>query len=770
MKRAIALLLILTLVFTTFLTGCGKNTPADSDNGQDLSAQPAPTPQLAAFPKLSDTIPNIDNIVLTKDKIYFTSTEAYPDRSFYLGTAIYSVNIDGSDLTELKNYTETYDPPSEALGGETIIVSMHADDNGNVWIAEAAYYYVFALLNDANLESSPISQIWDYKASVGSEYAVRKLDATGSEVHALDLNVPEAMHEGYYVESIACDGDGNLYVGSVMGISVFDREGNSLFDLVFSGHYRRLIKLHDGTVAVPNSGEMLHIIDFENKAWDKPISLPERAYNIFSGNEEYSVVFIDGVKLHGIKTGTQEVEIILDFGENNINPKIVDNLLFLPDGRIMLTNRALSASDNETELLVFSIIPPGFLSEQGIIELTFAVSDPGDSNGIREAVMQFNSESTTHRIEIIDYTDYSGNWHVPVERLAMELITGTAPDIIRVHSVPYEQWAAKGVFVDLYPYIDADRELSRSDFLESIFACAEVNGGLYGVPTSFSIASLVGNPSVIGDSTSWTWSEFMSVINANPKADYPVGGEMREEYGLRYWLQSTIGNYVDWVSGTAHFDRGDFAELLELFKDYTAYDYDNYQSTQQLVASGRQLMGQSRLYTFMYYHWNREEYGGEFIFKGYPTENGSGIYAAGGTDVMINAQGKDVDAAWEFVRTFLTEDWQRTRPGNHFMFPTNKNVFNEKLKEAMTPPEEEQWITPYMGTPFMVNAALTQKEADQIVAAVNAISGFTGFSTPSLEDIIMESAADYFAGRITVEDAVRIIQSRASIYMAEQAG
>ena len=764
MKRIISVLLAI-MMLVSFIAACSKATgdEDDPDQAQIITHQP----EYTAFPDLSNTIPNIDNLVLLGDVLYFTSAENTPDETFFIGTTLYSINLDGTNLTQLPGYSEVYNPPSDALGGESVIFSMCVDTSGNIWVAEAVYYYVFELSADMNMEDSPKSQIWDKRMSVGSDYTVRKLDSTGSEILTVELDISEAMRDFYYINGVSCDSYGNVIIASVMGISVFDQDGNNLFDLAFSGHFRRLIPMSDGTTAVPNMGEMLHTIDFENKTWGKTISLPSNAFNIFAGNDDFDIVFNDGEKLYGLNVQTGDVEEVLNFLDNGIIPGIINNLLFLPDGRIMMTNKPILHM-SDTKLHVFAVKSPEQLENQEIIELTFAVNRP--ENDIKSAVMEFNSKSLTHRIVLVDYYNNNSDWFEVVDKLAMDILTGNAPDIIYVPLIPYEQWSNRGLFVDLYPYIDADPELQRSDFFESIFKAAEVSGGLYTACPNFAISTIAGVPSVLGEEMGWTWDEFMTVINNNPKASSPIAyGEYEKTTALWSWLQNTIGEYVDWVSGTAHFDRGDFAELLELCKR-PAISYGNdYVPIRDRVAKGEHIMHEISMYTFMSYHYMRYDLNEEIVFKGYPTENGAGHYArAGALGVSITSTCKDIDGAWEFVRTFLTEDWQQNRPGNHFMFPTNKNVFNEMLKEAMTPPEEEQWVTPYLGEPYLSNAALTQDEADQIVAMINSISGFVGLMPPVLENIILEGAADYFAGQITIEDAVRIIQNRTSIFIAEQ--
>jgi len=67
----------------------------------------------------------------------------------------------------------------------------------------------------------------------------------------------------------------------------------------------------------------------------------------------------------------------------------------------------------------------------------------------------------------------------------------------------------------------------------------------------------------------------------------------------------------------------------------------------------------------------------------------------------------------------------------------------------------------------LVLGPITQEEADQIIALVDSMSTSRDWDW-DLWVIIREGIDDFVSGRNSAEDTARIIQSRASIYMAEQ--
>lgn|GEM_PF-6597494 len=76
-----------------------------------------------------------------------------------------------------------------------------------------------------------------------------------------------------------------------------------------------------------------------------------------------------------------------------------------------------------------------------------------------------------------------------------------------------------------------------------------------------------------------------------------------------------------------------------------------------------------------------------------------------------------------------------------------------------------------MSRPFLddINETLSSEAADGLMQLIGSITHTTGSGTgASLQNIVRETVSDFFNGLISANDAARIIQSRAIIYLAEQ--
>jgi ABC-type glycerol-3-phosphate transport system substrate-binding protein len=366
----------------------------------------------------------------------------------------------------------------------------------------------------------------------------------------------------------------------------------------------------------------------------------------------------------------------------------------------MVTNESWDriTGEHTFELILLTQTPYADLPERTVITFATIWLDWD----IRSHIVQFNRTNPTYRIHVIDYTEFAteDDWQAGLTRLSTDIIAGKVPDILDVSNLPFKQYVARNLLEDLYPFIDSDPELSRSDFMESAFRAAEMDGGLHRVFSSFGINTVVGNPAVLGASTGWTMDEFLTVLNANPQADMPMGQWLTKDSFLQSIIMLSMDEYVDWAAGEVFFDTGGFAQLLEfsnMFPEDFEYDRDFYVDENELVAMGRQIMSPTGVGDFQTIQMYQAMYGGDIVYKGFPNENRNGNSLNINTSLSITTSSNNKDGAWEFIRTILTSDWQRSNIW--WNFPTNKVVFNEKVEEAMREDEESGGISTGGGQP-----------------------------------------------------------------------
>jgi len=762
MKRFLMRLLpvfMAILMITTALAGCLNN----SDDGFE-PPEFVFVPDIMPFP-MPEGIAWIDNITVTEESFFFTAMSGWDENApTFQFSDIYTMNIDGSDIRTLPNYNIGVEIPAEAEDGNMQIYALSIIETGDIWIAERGEFFYFP--NDTDDDDW---ERWSARIMVKDFTRVRKLDNTGAEISSFDISHKSAGQDWFHIYAFTVDADNNIYIGVESKIYVLDNEGRPLFDLDVNW-VEGLVNMPDGSVAYSgwgNRGRELSKIDVAGKRLGETFDFPNNinVHNIYPGNDDYSVIFTNGIGLYGIEAETGEVALLLNWIDSDMTLDGLANITFLSDGRILVTSQQWGSMGVNHEIIFLTKTPYSELPERTVLTLATFHLDWD----IRSAIVQFNRTSTTHRIQVTDYAEFStdDDWQAGLTRLSAEIIAGNVPDILDVSNLPFNQYVAKDLFIDLYPLIDSDPELGRSDFMESMLRATEINDGLYKVFPFFNVVTMIGNPSVVGSYPGWNMEEFKAVIAANPNADYPLGRGLTNMNLLQVLFMFNMDDYVNWNEGTVSFDSNEFIALLEYANTLPdGYDWDNYEhiSEVELITSGRQIIAAISMHDFQDYQMYRALFGGDVVFKGLPAENRNGYSLDARTGFAITNKCKDVDGAWSFLRTFLMEEWQNERSWQGM--PVNKNVFDRIVNEAM---KEDEYGSGTMGWDnFIIEMKpLTQADVDMIMVLLDSVNGSVG-QDETLWNIISESASNFFNGTTTVQDAVRVIQNRASIYVAEQ--
>jgi len=745
------------IISALLMSGCARDTNSEADidsiittpGGSSNLPESVYISEIIEFPTLPCGKENIDNVLLANGKVYFTAWGDADEDAKFITHSLYSMDVNGSNLLQLPNYIPALFSPDMA-NGFVIVTALHADSEGFLWVAE--------------MRGSE-----DTGSSNGSlEHFLRKLDDTGAEISIFNISGHAERKDFFYVNTLNVDYAGNIYIASGTDIYILDNRGVFIFGFDNPDWAANLIRLSDGIVAFISQQEgnvFLKKIDIERKTWGEIIRLPSnipRAQSVFSGTADYLYLYNDKSHLNGILTESNESIRVLSWVDSTLSSEDIDSFMFMPDGSIAVIKQQIqndgTPAKPELILLTVSSVEP---SDK--IQLTFATFNFDSSR--RYAVEQFNENSSTHRINVTDYSQFNTGYDQSLGELKLttEIITGNPPDILDVGLMRIHDFISHGLLIDMYPLLDADPELGRDNILKSVLTSTEINGFLYRIVPSFFIGTIYGSSSVLGNYPGWNIDEFISVLESNPQADLPLGPQNSRFDFFNLAVGNNLDMYVDRISGTAFFDNEDFIKLLEIANTFPMESDDTGTEMEyNLIAQGRQIM-------YMWYFWDlfdylgaRDMFGDDLVFKGFPTmhRDGSVIMPLG--SISITAGCTEPDAAWEFVRIFLIEEYQRDFVSHGL--PVNRIVFDERL-EAMKEPFQGTIVGP---AGIIENTVLLQEEIDRIKSMVDNIARINS-EDQSLWRIVREGAYDFFNGRNTAEDTVRIIQSRVMIYLSEQA-
>jgi ABC-type glycerol-3-phosphate transport system substrate-binding protein len=392
-------------------------------------------------------------------------------------------------------------------------------------------------------------------------------------------------------------------------------------------------------------------------------------------------------------------------------------------------------------------------------------------------VRLFNRDNPDYQIEVTEYEAGVDPVTFQISRDAITqfnavVVSGSAPDIVFAPgTVSMDDYAANGLFADLFPSIDGDAEISRGAFIPAVLDAYAVNGALYQLPLSFNVITVAAPKANIGGQTSWTLDEATELERASGK---PILPNKTSREILDFMLKQNISRFMNRDDGTCSFDSPEFIKLLEYCAGYpNELRGAVAQTGGEQVRNGLAIAEVVALGSFFDYAAHRLEYGGDITYIGYPSEAGTGSAFQSTHTVSITAKSANKDGAWAFLRLLFAEDFQADNVNSTFpSFPVNIAVFNS-LASAATERvlsdngAELPKTSVYIGGENIDVPALSAEEAQTVIALIASIDTVAR-EDYALFDIIREEAAVYFAGQRQAADAAALIQGRAAIYASER--
>ncbi len=765
-RRNRVMAFMLSAVMAASLAACGKGD-SEQEVGSMATREWAYVPEYLEVGEGEDDSISYNNMQLFGDSLYYSSY------SFDEATGTSSNVLVRYHLTD-----GTREEIPISLKEEQNLSSYRVAEDGSVY----AQIYDWS---DPAPDADGYSQ---------SKQFLAKYDSQGNEMYSLDLNelMKDADDSNTYIRTILVDEQGRAYLISDAGIWLVDAEGNGRgrVELNVDGWVNGGGISKDGKVYVAyynNSGNgsnyCISEIDFDQK---KVVGTYE---NFPSGNGdsltaglEKDFVVYDSNSVYEYDVKSQSAEKLFDWLDSDINGSNVRAIGVTEDGRILATMEDYDSGERGIALLTKTKASEVPMKEEIVVAAMYSSSE------LQAAAVRFNKGSDQYHISIRQYVDFNSGsenaWQDGITRLNNDITSNNCPDIIDLSSVNVEQFVAKGVFEDLAPYLEKSENLKREDLVENVLEGFTYDGVLVGIPSKFSIQTVVGRTSDVGSEMGWSLDDMIAFADAHPDTELFDGVE--KSTMMYYCMMYNENAFVDWGAGTCNFDSPEFKSLLEFvnrFPDEFDWQQEGRPSEPTRIQDGEVLLSTVYINDFERIQMYIDIFGGDITCIGFPTTDGSIGCALNADECYgITAKSGKKDGAWAFIESYLTkEDTERWWWG----FPTNKKVLEKRIQEAV----EVKYITDQEGNPLLdengepipeggtssINYEdgwsytyhqTTQEEVD-IVLELMDIAKPASSSNDEIMSIINEEAEAYFKGQKSVDDVAGIIQSRVNVYVSE---
>ena len=393
----------------------------------------------------------------------------------------------------------------------------------------------------------------------------------------------------------------------------------------------------------------------------------------------------------------------------------------------------------------------------GMTNKTYVCSD-----ALMDAVLRFNNSDPDYRVEIKPYIYSSEEERT---RLLIDLATGGEVDIIDTSLLP-DGAADSTMLVDMLPYLDADAEVSREDFIPGILSAMMRKGGLYEYIDRFDILTVTTRKD-FAEGGEWTAERMLQLMAENPD----LRTENNTENLMFLFSRAATAEFMDTANAVCRFTDPAFGEWLKLLKQLTSitrtdwhtdeytffleYDFPSSVGGKSRIVAG----GDYAVVGFP----NAEETGSYFMRYGTPTAMGVASYITdnmmtmgANTSLGIMAASANVDGAWRFIKTFMSgvEDVDLLYGVPALKVSFERAVENELDKDQTDRPAYQRF---------------TENDAEYIRSIVYGTTKYV-LNSPEVMDTMCTVLNAYLGGQYTEDAASAQLQSRMSIYLAEKYG
>lgn len=730
---------------------------------------------------------------------------------------VVSMALDGTDLKEtavpaLTLATE-YD---EETNTSYYLSSVVPAEDGTFWRTLSVYWY------------DP--ETYDSEET----YYLQRVQADGTEIFSIDASTywgeddPDSEETVYhYIDSLTVSGDCAVFVDNTTLICV-NAQGElqskvdlSGLEVAQSGWLNQML-IADGKptlmyidYSTNRQQYTLVTVDIATSTLSEPVELDtdqfSDVWNFYAG-EGYTFYYSDDAGMYGYDLATGESTFLMDFLNSDVTSNAFSRVIFVSPDTFLTTG--YDYASGEYEVFLMERVP----EEEIVPKYILTAAIVGSAWNLRNDVIRFNRQSDEYRIQIKTYDpddyyvdntaeyNYTELKEKAISALNTDIVAGQIPDILAVTSdMSLDSYISKGIFADLYTYLDKDERFSREDYLTNIFDAFAVNGKLYQMPVSFSVQSLIGKKSTIGDRDGWTMEEFIAWANSLPETSSVFYDATRDDM-LSMFCTYVYDDFVDADTGKCSFDSEEFKMVLEYVKNLATesiwnsqegYDENFWQEYEYRFRDDRAMLETAYVSYFgvipsmMNYTFYTND---DLVLVGMPAadRNGSAINAE--TCYAISAQSLLVDGAWEFVSYFLTEEYQDSTSYFPILISSLEKKAAEELEDAEESRkryEEDENIDYSYGvmvatevtvdtvageeydiveetevTDTLKRVFLTQEMVDEMMDFLKSLTHVTR-SNSKVYNIITEEASAYFADQKSLEETVKLIQNRVSILVAE---
>ncbi len=572
-----------------------------------------------------------------------------------------------------------------------------------------------------------------------------------TEIKVLDVNKKEISSvkadEGGYFDASSVDKDGNIVVCS----SIYDEEKEE---------DRTIVRKFDS-----GKGEF-------TEEYDLNVSYLSGDECLFAGSGDYDFFYRTKSSLFGYKYKDKSSTKLVEFAASDINADEVTGIILLNENEFICFSYGYSGDEETAFVEKYKKVDPSEVANQKIVTLASVYGN----HQLNQMVSEYNKSHEDVKIRLIDYSEESN----PEEKFSADIAAGDIPDIFDtsygVGNMSTDQCIAMGLFEDLAPYVEKDPDISKEDFFPTAYDALLRDGKQYFVASSFEVHTLLAKASEVGEDMGWTFQEMRDYIETKPE-DVKIFYSTNKKDMLDDFMYSCGMEFIDWDKGECYFDSQEFKDILEIcnrgtneemdYEEETETTYDEIKNGNLLFVNGYITPASIQVH--------KKLFDNDLSVKGYPDKDTKGTYFSFTDSLAMSSTCEDKDAAWDFIRQLMTEEYCGKHYQENYGVPLRQDVFEAYIESiSCTEASKDKYgndIMPqdasmgYDGLEVKIEP-VSDADVNEFKTYIDNASGVWEYDA-KITEIVEEEAQAYFSGDKSLDDTCAIIQNRVTTYINE---
>lgn len=296
------------------------------------------------------------------------------------------------------------------------------------------------------------------------------------------------------------------------------------------------------------------------------------------------------------------------------------------------------------------------------------------------------------------------------DKLMISTAGGRPPDVSRVSSLWFHPCAAKGLFVDLGPYVAKDKSLDLNDFYpEAVSGWGKYGGKLYSIPTDIDVYALYYNRDMFDKNHipypdwSWNWDKYLEVAKKLTQ-DTDHDGK-RDQWGTskdQFWQSYVYQNGGSILSSDLKrctLNQPNSYQAIQWVSDLVNKNHVSPTDEESAQVGPRKLFVTGKLGMYVSGSWEAElnfkDLIKDFSYDIAPLPMGKKrVTFIGGGAYSILERSEHKKEAWELLKWMTGPEYQRRAAVDSQIIPSRRSVAESGayLKQNKPPKHREVFL------------------------------------------------------------------------------